>query len=121
MGELFQGLPSWVGTLPQWGILLSFVFAMWKITFADSTAMRKELNVRISELKRDHSECVARMLHLQKTIDGMRRQRVSEQIAMMRAILRTVEDPTLRKQLEMLEALEINLQYVGEVTGDADA
>jgi hypothetical protein len=122
VGELVTSMPSWAGTIPQWGILLSFVFAVWKISFADSTAIRKELSKRIEELKADHSTCLTTLQHLQDSLNGMRKQRVSEQIAIMRAILKTVEDPALRKQLEMLEALNLGdtSEYVGEVLGDTD-
>lgn len=69
-----------------------------------------------SELTRCHEECKEKIENLDAVIHGMRNQRTAEQIAMMRAILRTVEDPGLRKQLEMLEALNMTIApatYVG--------
>lgn len=106
--NVVSSLPSWAGTLPQWFILVSFLFAMYRLSFTDNAAIRRELAARIETLKSDHVECIEKLKKLQDEIEGMRVQRIAEQIAMMRAILRTVEDPALRKQLEMLESLQVN-------------
>lgn len=60
-----------------------------------------------SELHKCHEECAAALTAMRVELDGLKDQRRAEQIAMMRAILRTVDDPSLRKQLEMLEALQM--------------
>lgn len=69
------------------------------------------------ELRRCHEDCSEKIAVLDSVIHGMRNQRTAEQIAMMRAILRTVEDPTLRKQLEMLEALNTSVTPATHVGG----
>lgn len=59
-----------------------------------------------AELRACEKECGARLKHLQEEISGMRDQRNQEQVSMIRAILQSVENPDLRKQLELLEAVQ---------------
>jgi hypothetical protein len=70
-----------------------------------------------TELHRCHEECTTKIQGLTEIIDGLKAQRIAEQIAMMRAILRTIDDPNLRKQLEMLEALQMTTGQVTHVGG----
>lgn len=110
-------LSNYIGTVPQWGMLAAFGFAIWKLALGDGQKIREELLTRVEQLKQDHDNCTESLNDLYRELDGMRRQRIQEQISMMRAILKTVEDPNLRKQLEMLEALQIDQQPINYVGG----
>jgi RNA binding exosome subunit len=70
-----------------------------------------------SELHKCHEECTEKIKALTEIVDGLKAQRIAEQIAMMRVILRTIDDPSLRKQLEMLEALQMTTDHVTHVGG----
>lgn len=123
MNGVLSSMPVWAGTVPQWGMLLTFFFAVYKLSFTDAAAIRKEMIGRINGLKKDHQECEERLDKAFDKIRGLERQRISEQIAIMRAILRTVEDPGLRNQLGMLEAMQMMepVEELGNVEGDSNA
>lgn len=59
-----------------------------------------------NELRACEKECGAKVKALHAEISGMRDQRNQEQVSMIRAILQSVENPDLRKQLELLEAVQ---------------
>jgi hypothetical protein len=133
MEEFALVWPEWLGTPSQLALLVIVILAlikMWPIIQAkvlEATLVREgRYGERIKhleeELQRCHEECSKKIESLRDTIMGMRDQRAAEQIAMMRAILRTVESPELRKQLEMLEALQPgeHVQYLGQITGDKE-
>lgn len=124
--------PQWIGTPSQLALVVIVILALikaWPIIQAkvlEATLVREgRYGERIqhleSELKRCHEECNVKIERQNTIIMGMRDQRSAEQLAMMRAILRTIEDPVLRKQMEMLEAMQPihSAEYVGEVKGDS--
>jgi len=114
-----SSLPTWAGTIPQWGMLCGFFFAVWKLSFADSTAIRKEMAARIESLKDDHERCTSDLENLRTELHGMRQQRTDEQLAIMRAIVRMSNDPDVKRQLDLLESMERQAsKMVGEVRGD---
>lgn len=59
-----------------------------------------------AELRACEKECSAKVKDLHAEISGMRDQRNQEQASMIRAILQSVENPDLRRQLELLEAVQ---------------
>lgn len=121
MDEFLNSLPTWAGTVPQWGMLLSFVFAVWKLSFADSTAIRKEMAARIEKLKDDHEQCTQDLDQLRNELHGMRQQRIDEQLAIMRAIVRMSNDPDVKRQLALLESMERQKpKEVDGVEGDSE-
>jgi hypothetical protein len=120
MEEFVKILPSWMGTVPQWIIVGSLILALIKII----PIMRQQnidsnrttigtLITRIDVLRQEVKDC--RELcdedtgKLKEEIHGLRTQRLAEQATLMRAILRTSNDPEVRKQLEILEAMQASL------------
>lgn len=119
---LSVGTPAQVALFTLIFITLIKVWPILQKNVLDAQNSREgRYGQRISDLERDlrrcHEECQERINHLDKIIAGMRTQRSAEQIAMMRAILRTVEDPGLRKQLELLEALSMTTEPAKVVNG----
>jgi hypothetical protein len=123
VGAILKELPAWAGTVPQWGLFFLLLIAVvrtspqWISAWVKMRLVRSNQNAeRIRELVQQvrecRTECDEKIEALQLEIYGIRTQRVSEQIALMRAILRTVESPELRKQLELLEAMQISLPPV---------
>lgn len=117
---MFENIPSWAGTVPQWGLFLLFAIAVvrtspqWLTTWVTLRLARSNRNAdRIKELEGQvrecRTECDQKIETLHNEIHGLRTQRNAEQAIIMRAILRTSNDPDVRKRLELLEAMEASL------------
>lgn len=100
----------------------------WLATVAAARTARSNRNAeRITdleaEIKKCREDCDRETELLRQHIHGMERQRNSEQRAIVRAILQTISDPSVKKQLEMLESiqhLDTGVQWLGEVRGDSE-
>jgi hypothetical protein len=128
---------SWLtsGTPPQWALLVICVVAFlrygptWQKQALEAAANRRSgQGARITELENKLRElrinCDKEALELRNEIrglhtelDGLRRQRVSEQIAIISGILQTVDSPDLKRQLQMLESVQLT---VGRYKGAGD-
>lgn len=126
-------LPEWAGTVPQWGVVLLLLIAVvrtspnWLETWAKLRLARSNRNKeRIEELELQVRECREQCDRetqaLQQQIHGIREQRLAEQLSMMRAIVRMSGDPEVKKQLDLLEAMQISLMRTQhKEDGEADA
>jgi hypothetical protein len=121
VSELFKDLPQWAGTVPQWGLFLVLCIAVvrtsphWLETWSAMRVARSNRNAeRIRELETQvrscRAECDEKIANLHNEIYGLRTQRNAEQAGMLRAILSTIDSPALRKQLDLIESLEIGLR-----------
>jgi hypothetical protein len=129
VSELFKEFPTWIGTVPQWGLFFVLLIAVirtsphWLETWSAMRVARTNRNAdRIRELEGQVRECRAecdeKIGRLHNEIYGLRTQRNAEQAALLRAILRTIDNPELRKQLELLESLEIGLRASPSLEND---
>lgn len=120
IGDLLKGLPSWAGTVPQWGLFFLLAIAVirtsphWLETWSAMRLARSNRNAeRIRELemqvKECRVECDTKIASLHSELFAMRTQRNQEQAVIMKAILRTSNDPEVRKRLDLLEAMEASL------------
>lgn len=108
------------GTVPQWGVLIVLAIAVvrtspqWLTTWVTWRLARSNRNRdRIIELegqvKACRDECDEKIDKLHTEIFGLRTQRNASDAVIMRAILRTSNDPDVRRRLELLEAMEASL------------
>jgi hypothetical protein len=134
MQELAVDWPMWLGTPLQGGtfvLLLIFVVRTspaWLTTWSSLRLAKSQRNTdRIKELEKQvkdcRAECDAQTRELQDQIQGLRQQRNTEQLVIMRAIVSMSGDPAVKQQLELLEAMEISLASSrraaeGEANGD---
>jgi hypothetical protein len=120
-----NSIPSWAGTVPQWGLVLLVAIAVVRTSpqwFETWVQARREWHDRhgrrIKDLEEQLAECrrecdEQREIH-RTEIDGLRKQRNSEQLAIMRAIVRMSGDPAVKQQLTLLEAMEEGLAQAAE-------
>jgi len=110
--------PAWLGTPLQGGaFVLLLILAVktspaWLTTWSTMRLAKSNANAeRIAALERQvkecRDECAAQERRLLDQIHGLRTQRNTEQLAIMRAIVRMSGDPMVKQQLELLEAMEI--------------
>lgn len=126
------------GTPPQWALLVIVIIAVlrygpiWHKQVIDAQAdKRLRYSVRIGELedklRKLRSDCDQETANLKKEIkglhdeiNGLRAQRITEQMAIIRGILQTVDSPELKRQLSMLEAVQIAIGSSHQVLPPSD-
>jgi hypothetical protein len=119
MWEELDKLPDWVGTAPQWGLFIVFAIAViktspqWLTTWSALRLAKSNRNSsRIKDLEEQvrvcREECDRDRRNFRIEIEGLRKQRNTEQLAIMRAIVRMSSDPEVKRQLELLEGIEIS-------------
>lgn len=117
LDAMVDKFPGWVGTVPQWGMFILLAIAVvrtspqWLSTYssmrlAASNRNRDRIRELEEEVHRCHRECEERIGKVGKELQGMRDQRVTEQLALMRAVVRMSGDPQVKQQLELLEAIQ---------------
>jgi hypothetical protein len=125
----------YIGTVPQWGVFFLLIIVAirtspkWLEVWSAMKIARSNRNAaRIRELEEKlnncHTECQEKITGLHNELYAMRTQRNSEQAGIIRAILQTVDDPALRKQLNMLESVQKGLTTAHENftdVGDSNA
>lgn len=123
MGEVVSVLrtwPEWAGSIPLWGVfvLLAIIAVrtspQWLETWSRlKLAKEQRVASRITELEGRLADCEIRCTEekreLRDEIEGLRRQRNAEQLVIMRAIVDMSNDPAVKQQLALLEAVEISL------------
>jgi hypothetical protein len=131
-GPVWQDILQWVrwfGTPSQIALLVIVLVTLiktWPIIqkqLGDVMLAREgRYGARIthleSELKKCHEECTEKIDKLNNTIYGMRKQDFAKQHAIMRAIVRMSNDPDVKQQLVLLEAMEVSAsREVTEING----
>lgn len=117
---MLDKIPSWIGTVPQWGVLVVLAIAVvktspqWLTTWvtwrlARSNRNRDRIIDLESQVRECRTECDEKIAKLHNEVFGLRTQRNASDAVIMRAILRTSNDPDVRKRLELLEAMEATL------------
>lgn len=120
MDAWLDNLPNWFGTVPQWGMFVLLGIAIvrtspqWLTTWstlrlAKSNANAERIKVLEQQVRDCIAECSAHTRQLQDKIQGLQSQRNAEQLVVMRAIVGMSNDPAVKRQLELLEAMEISL------------
>ncbi len=118
--DFIEKLPSWAGTLPQWGVFVLLLIAVvrtspeWLNTWTRLRAERSNrLGKRILELEQQVKECQRECDEhkelLRREVHGLKTQRLAEQTTIMKAILRMSNDPEVARQLTLLEAMSASL------------
>lgn len=117
---------SWLtsGTPPQWLLLAVLVIALlrygpvWHKQMLDAKAAERgrtvdRVNVLENKLSQLRADCdaetkllKAEIASLHKEINGLRAQRIQEQISIIRGIIATVDSPELKRQLSLLESVQ---------------
>lgn len=127
MRSLVEQLPSWAGTFPQWGMLVTVLVVAIRVVpvlrkqtldsqagqvkeYAETcAALRAEVSELMDKLHACERQCAKDKKDLQEELHGMQKQRLAEQGAIMRAIVRMSGDPEVKKQLELLETMEATM------------
>ena len=130
MIAMLDGMPDWLGTIPQWGMfgaLAAILIALIKLapawrqqtldqknkdTERDDTEqdrLREEIRVLREEFRECREECDAQTHALHEEIWGMRKQNIAEQISLINIILNTVDAPELKTLLHVLENVKSSL------------
>lgn len=126
MLNVAKDIPSWIGTVPQWGMLIVLCIAIVRTSPQWLSALltaahnkRASYANRITELEEAvkfcREECDRQTGLLYEEIHGMRRQHVQEQISLINSIIQSVDAPQLKLFLRTLESVQRNLP---EVTND---
>lgn len=113
--------PGVVGTVPQWGmfitfigVALAFVPKIRQQNFDFTAAARKVYEDRITSLEKKVEDCEedreAKEAELKRQIKdlhdelfGLRKQHIQEQISFVQAIIRSVDSPELKSLLAALD------------------
>lgn len=112
--------PNWLGTPLQAGTFIAVLIVAlrtspaWLTTWSTMRLARSNANAeRIKHLEEQvrecRKECDDQTATLRNEIHGLRQQRNHEQLVIMRAIVNMSNDPAVKQQLELLEAMEISL------------
>lgn len=121
-------LPTWAGSVPQWGLLATIVLAFFKLwpvlrqqtidvnneqvkLYAETcTQLRVELNLLSEKLFNCEDKCDKDIRKLNDELNGMRRQHVQEQLSLINAIIASVDAPQLKVLLTSLESVQLAMQ-----------
>lgn len=107
------------GSWPQWLLLLvvALGFIKWLIPWR-ADEMRK-LRIELNECK---SECAERLKKLEEDLWGEKRQRVAEQIAFARIIMKSEGAPDPEELLRKLESAQaqIRVQHIIDESGGVE-
>lgn len=128
LDKFFDTLPPWLGTLPSWGIFILLCVAVvrtspaWLTTWAQLRLAKSNENAqRIANLEQQVLDCIKdcdeHKKQAHKEIQGLRTQRNAEQLVIMRAIVSMSNDPVVKQQLELLEAMEVSLKQGAQNNG----
>lgn len=137
--SMLDGLPSWTGTAPAWGLFLLCAAALiktWPLiqkNLLDAKERRESrYSQRITELEaavktcqhecEEHKEVIR--VELRKTEErrlGDRQQHLQEQISLVSLLVKNIDNPLLDKILTQLQATQRSLPYeLTGVVGDAE-
>lgn len=125
MQSMVLDWPTWLGTPLQGGTLLILTIFLirtspaWYTTWSTLRLAKSNQNAeRIKDLEQQiidcRRDCDEQTNELRKEIQGLRQQRNSEQLVIMRAIVGMSGDPAVKQQLELLEAMEVSLARNGK-------
>jgi hypothetical protein len=92
-----------LGTLPQWLLLIviGIGFAKWLFPWRAD-----EMRLLRAELKKCEEDCDLKIKRLEEDLWGEKRQRVSEQISFLNAIINSIDAPELKTMLKSLESVQ---------------
>lgn len=110
-----------IGSIPQWGLLVAVVVAVFKIIPTlraqtiegkqqDADTWRSECTALRAELRACEEDCDRRLKKLEADLWGEKRQRVTEQISFINIILQSVDAPELKTMLTALESVEAKIR-----------